>query len=127
MGITQSSTFYIFFKIIFQGEDFSRLEWGRGAKDTAVDKQRKYAATADNKALRSFCKGCGAFAKVGHKRKVRCKCKRVRSDRNGCRIRCGQNAKGRVETRPSTLNYLLLPLSPEAKRLNRICDLSLCL
>lgn len=43
--------------------DFSRLEWGRGAKDTAVDKQRKYAVTADNKALRSFRKGCGANAK----------------------------------------------------------------
>ena len=34
-------------------------------KDTAVDKQRKYAVTADNKALRSFCKGCGASAKQG--------------------------------------------------------------
>lgn len=43
--------------------DFSRLEWGRVAKDTAVDKQGKYAVTADNNALRSFRKGCGASAK----------------------------------------------------------------
>ena len=43
--------------------DFSRLEWGGVAKDTAVDKQRKYAVAADNKALRSFCKACGASAK----------------------------------------------------------------
>ena len=43
--------------------DFRRLERGRAAKDTAVDKQRKVAVTADNKALRSFCKRCGASAK----------------------------------------------------------------
>ena len=62
--------------------DFSRLEWGRGAKDTAVDKQRKYAVTADNKALRSFRKRCGAVAK----------------QRWGRNARCGANAKGAVRS-----------------------------
>ena len=71
--------------------DFRRLEWGRGSKDTAVDKQRKVAVTADNNALRSFRKGCGASAKQrwgrnarwGHSAKVGLERKRVRSDRKG--------------------------------------------
>ena len=45
--------------------DFRRLERGRAAKDTAVEKQEKTSVSADNKALRSFCKGCGASAKQG--------------------------------------------------------------
>ena len=95
-------------------------------KVCAVDKQQKYATASDNGLLRSLRKGCGASAKVGYKRKVGCKRKRVRSDRNGCRIRCGQNAKtsvrvsrkkqldalyqgnakGRAETRPDAINFI---------------------
>lgn len=57
--------------------DFSRLEWGRGAKDTAVEKQQKYAVTRQNRPLRSFRKGCGASAKQ----------------------RCGQNARWGVNAK----------------------------
>ena len=71
--------------------DFRRLEWGRGAKVVAIRKQRKVSVTADNNALRSFRKGCGASAKQrwgrnarrGHSAKVGLERKRVRSDRKG--------------------------------------------
>lgn len=68
--------------------DFSRLEWGRVAKDTAVEEQQKYAVTADNKALRSFCKGCGASAKQGA----------VKMQRWGRIATWGANAKGAVRS-----------------------------
>ena len=39
------------------------LRWGKVAKDTAVEKQQKYAVMAQNRPLRSFRKGRGASAK----------------------------------------------------------------
>ena len=64
--------------------DFSRLERGRGAKNSAVDKQRKYAVTVDNKATWSFCKGCGASAKQRWGRNASgVDLQRVRSGRKG--------------------------------------------
>lgn len=57
-------------------------------KDTAVDKQRKYAVTADNNVLRSFRKGCGASAKQGG----------VETQRGVQSQRWGQIAKSGVET-----------------------------
>lgn len=68
--------------------DFSRLEWGRVAKDTVVEKQQKYAVMAQNRPLRSFCKGWGASAKQGA----------VKMQRWGRNATWGAIAKGAVET-----------------------------
>lgn len=93
--------------------DFSRLEWGRVAKNTAVEKQGKYAVTADNKALRSFCKGWGESAK----QRWGINASGVRMQRWGWNAKgCGRiakasrergrNAKGRAETRPDAINFI---------------------
>lgn len=58
------------------------------AKDTAVEKQQKYAVMAQNRPLRSFCKGCGASAKQGA----------VKMQRWGRIATWGAIAKGAVET-----------------------------